>query len=155
LRACNSVQSRLNSLLEARKLGGTAMTKKPEGDTAKTKKTEGGSTKLTLGKYLAFIRDDRGMTLRQVEESTKISNAYLSQIENDKIKQPSPNKLYSLAELYDIDYEELMERAGHITSSKKRAQWQTHGRAATFADCNLTEEEEAELLRYLKYIRDK
>ncbi len=56
--------------------------------------------KLTLGKYLASIRTDRHMTLRQVEEAMnkEVSNAYLSQIENDKIQKPSPNILHSLAE---------------------------------------------------------
>ena len=65
---------------------------------------------LTLGRYLASIRRDRRMSLRQVEEATnrEVSNAYLSQIENEHIKKPSPNILNSLAELYGIDFEYLM-----------------------------------------------
>ena len=57
------------------------------------------------------------MTLRQVEEATnkEVSNAYLSQIENDKIQKPSPNVLHALAEIYGISYEQLMEMAGYIT----------------------------------------
>ena len=41
--------------------------------------------KPTLGQYLASIRTDRKMTLREVEEATdkQVSNAYLSQIERD------------------------------------------------------------------------
>ena len=44
--------------------------------------------KVTLAQYLASIRRDRKMTLRQVEEATNkdVSNAYLSQIENGKIQ---------------------------------------------------------------------
>lgn len=112
---------------------------------------------LTLGQYLASIRADRKMTLRQVEEATEneVSNAYLSQIENDKIKQPSPNVLHALSEIYAIDYERLMEMAGHITPSKSRAQDQRHGRIATFANHNLTPEEESILIDYLKFIRRK
>jgi transcriptional regulator with XRE-family HTH domain len=115
------------------------------------------AAKVTLGQYLSSIRTDRGMTLRQVEGATKkdVSNAYLSQIENDKIKQPSPNVLYALAEIYEIDYENLMEMAGHITPSKSRTQGETHGRIATFADHNLTDEEEAELFEYLKFMRGR
>jgi len=111
--------------------------------------------KLTLGQYLASIRNDRRMTLRQVEEATnkEVSNAYLSQIENDKIQQPSPNVLHALAEIYGIDYGQLMEMAGHITPSQSRRQDQRHGRVATFADHNLTPAEEAELIDYLKFIR--
>ena len=113
------------------------------------------SGKLTLGQYLASIRTDRRLTLRQVEEATNkvVSNAYLSQIENDKIQQPSPNVLNALAEIYGIDYGELMERAGHIMPSTARGENQRHGRLATFANHNLTPAEEAELVRYLKFLR--
>ena len=43
--------------------------------------------KLTLGEYLASIRTDRGLSQRDVEKATNkvVSNAYLSQIENDQI----------------------------------------------------------------------
>jgi transcriptional regulator with XRE-family HTH domain len=118
-------------------------------------KQGGSAVTLTLGEYLASIRTDRRMTLRQVEEATNkvVSNAYLSQIENDKVQQPSPNVLHALAEIYGIDFGELMERAGHITPPKSRGKNQRHGRVATFANHNLTPEEEAELVRYLKFIR--
>lgn len=112
---------------------------------------------LTLGKYLASIRTDRNMTLREVEEATnrEVSNAYLSQIENDKIRKPSPNVLHSLSEVYDVDYEKLMERAGYITASRNRSDDQRHGRVATFAEHNLTQEEETELMEYLQFIRSR
>jgi transcriptional regulator with XRE-family HTH domain len=122
-----------------------------------TNTTGRSAVKVTLGKYLSSIRADRGMTLRQVEQLTnnEVSNAYLSQIENDKIKQPSPNVLHAIAEIYKIDYEKLMEMAGHIIPTKSRAQTQKHGRLATFAEHNLTEEEEAELIQFLKFIRSR
>lgn len=108
---------------------------------------------MSLGRYLASIRADRELTLRQVEEATnkEVSNAYLSQIENDKIKKPSPNVLHALAEIYGIDYEQLMEMAGYITSTRGEAE--KHGRVATFAEHNLTPAEERELIDYLKFIR--
>lgn len=111
----------------------------------------------TLGQYLQSIREDRHMTLRQVEKATdrEISNAYLSQIEQDKIKKPSPNILHALAEIYGIEYENLMEMAGYITPAKGRSANVRHGRVATFAEHNLTSEEETELLDYLKYIRGR
>ena len=112
---------------------------------------------LTLGKYLASIRTDRHMTLREVEEATnkEVSNAYLSQIENDKIKKPSPNVLHTLSEIYGVDYEKLIEMAGYITASNKRSDNQRHGRVATFAEHNLSQEEETELMDYLQFIRSR
>ena len=113
--------------------------------------------KLTLGKYLVSIRTDRKMTLRQVEEATnkQVSNAYLSQIENDKIQKPSPNIIHSLAELYGISFEKLMEMAGYLMSSTKRTDDERHGRVATFAEHNLTPEEESEMIQFLQFMRGR
>jgi transcriptional regulator with XRE-family HTH domain len=115
------------------------------------------SVKLTLGQYLASIRADRKKTLRDVEEATNkvVSNAYLSQIENDKIQQPSPNVLYALSEIYSVYNADLMERAGHVVPTKERAQGQRHGRVATFANHHLTPDEESELIDFLKHIRSR
>jgi transcriptional regulator with XRE-family HTH domain len=111
-------------------------------------------TGAALGAHLAAIRSDRGYSLRQVEGLTNnvISNAYLSQIESGKIQQPSPNILHALANVYKISYEQLMELAGFITSNREKGDV-THGRAATFAELNLSEDEERELLEYLKFRR--
>lgn len=124
---------------------------KPESGQAR-----GGGRALTLGKYLSSVRSGKQMSLREVEEATEkvVSNAYLSQIENDKIQQPSPNILFALSAVYGIDYLALMERAGYITP-KARDDSARHGRVATFADQNLTQTEEAELIDYLAYLRHK
>ncbi|MDF0523314.1 helix-turn-helix transcriptional regulator [Bradyrhizobium yuanmingense] len=122
------------------------------------KRSVGGEIKLTLGQYLASIRDDRGFSQRDVEKATNkvVSNAYLSQIENNQIKRPNPNILNSLAELYNISYEDLMERAGYVVPTRsRRGDEQRHGRIATFAEHNLTPEEEAKLVEYLGFLRSK
>ena len=114
--------------------------------------------KLTLGQYLASIRNDRGLSLREVEKATDkvVSNAYLSQIETDQIKRPSPNILHALAELYGIPYENLMERAGFVAPTRSRkAPQERHGRVATFAEHNLTAEEEGRLIEFLGYLRSR
>ena len=113
--------------------------------------------KVTLGQYLASIRSDRKMSLRQVEEASgkEVSNAYLSQLENGKILQPSPTILHKLAEIYKIEYIKLMELAGYLPPTSKRADGQRHGRIATFAEHNLTQDEEAQLLKFLKFMRSE
>lgn len=113
--------------------------------------------KPTLGQYLASIRRDRKLTLREVEEATskQVSNAYLSQIETNKIQKPSPNILHALAELYVIDFEKLMDMAGYLTSATRRGDGQRHGRIPTFAEHNLTPEEETQMMEYLQFIRSR
>ena len=113
--------------------------------------------KPTLGQYLASIRADRKMTLREVEEATskQISNAYLSQIENNKIRKPSPNILHTLAEIYAIRFEKLMDMAGYLMAQTKRREEERHGRVATFTEYNLTPDEESELMQYLQFMRTR
>jgi transcriptional regulator with XRE-family HTH domain len=109
----------------------------------------------TLGEYLTSQRKRKGMSLREVEEATdhEISNAYLSQLEHDKISKPSPNILYNLSSVYNVPYEILMEKAGYIIDMKDRKTSGKHGRLATFADESLTEDEEEALLDYLVFLR--
>ncbi|MGK2742257.1 helix-turn-helix domain-containing protein [Tepidicaulis sp. LMO-SS28] len=111
----------------------------------------------TLGLYLQSLRAGKGMTLRQVEEATEkeVSNAYLSQLEGGKIKSPSPHILYALSEVYGVPYEQLMRRAGYIAPTASRGDTEKHGLAATNSIDHLTKEEEAALLEYLSFFRQK
>ena len=108
----------------------------------------------TLGKLLKQYRELNKLTLRSVEEKAGISNAYLSQLENDKIAHPSANTLYKLSLLYDVELETLLSAGGviekkvHGTPKHKILQ-----SVAASAGTALTDEEEKELLDYLKFIR--
>jgi transcriptional regulator with XRE-family HTH domain len=117
-----------------------------------------------LGEYLWDLRQAAQMTLREVEEAAegRVSNAYISQLETGKIAQPSPSILHCLAEVYAArlpkssrticSFEKMMELAGHISCDPKQPRKKT-GRLPTFAEEELTAEEEEELLKYLAFIR--
>jgi len=118
--------------------------------------------KKTLGSNLQQIRNLRKLSLRAVEEATGISNAYLSQLENDKIKNPSPNYLYKLSAIYDVDYQLLMEKAGYAGPKKGNIGTQAVGTepktlsgAALFSTENLTPQEEEKLVEYLRFLRSQ
>lgn len=106
-----------------------------------------------LGSTLADLRQAKGYSLRQVEEATdrQVSNAYLSQLENGKVKKPSPIVLRCLAEVYSVPCETLMEKAGYLLASDGRAG--PRERRGIFAIDDLTAEEEEELLKYLAFLR--
>ncbi len=104
----------------------------------------------TVGNILKTQRERKRLTLREVEIQSGISNAYLSQLENDKIKKPSANTLYKLSELLEVDFDDLMVAAGIV--EKKRA---TNTGFSFSSEHNVTREEEEELLNYLKYMRYK
>ena len=67
-----------------------------------------------LARELRRLRELKECSLRDVEEATGISNAYVSQLERGEATGPSPHKLYRLAEFYDTSYEALMRAAEYI-----------------------------------------
>lgn len=68
----------------------------------------------SLGGRLRQLREARGLSLRDLEDETGLSNGYLSLLENNKIKQPKPPVLHKLAEALGVPYIELMGLAGYL-----------------------------------------
>lgn len=112
----------------------------------------------SLGETLKDARKLIPFTLREVEESTGISNAYLSQLENDKIKKPSANVLYKLSSLYKIELTTLLRAGGIISKSSKEdksekkttSEWEN--RIAFYTD-KLSEEDKDKILDYIKFLK--
>ena len=106
-----------------------------------------------LGAVLADLRMAKGLSLRQVEEATDkaVSNAYLSQLENGKIKKPSHTVLHNLAAVYAVPDGALVEKAGYLLPAENDGG--RRKRLAAFAIDDLTAEEEEELLKYLAFLR--
>src|SRR5574341_2678341 len=107
-----------------------------------------------LGSYLKSLRESKGLSQRDVEEKSGISNAFLSQLESGKVKQPSPIVLYKLAELYAVPYAVLMERAGYPvpepTTSPPRSAAPVFQRLG-----GVIEDEAQALLAYLGFLRSQ
>lgn len=66
--------------------------------------------------YLKKLRKEKGLTLRDLEKKSGITNAYLSMIENGKRGIPNPDTLMKIHEPLGVSYEELMVKAGYISS---------------------------------------
>jgi transcriptional regulator with XRE-family HTH domain len=108
----------------------------------------------SLGDTLRELREIKGLTLREVESVTEISNAYLSQLENDKIGKPSANTLYKLSNIYNVELNTLLAAAG-IIEKQAAPPHKLLNSIALSTETPLTKEEEDELLDYLNYIRQK
>ena len=111
----------------------------------------------TIGATLKEARENKSLTLRQVEETIGISNAYLSQLENDKIKSPSAIVLYKLASLYKVNLNDLLSGTGFINKEQvvendKNSEW---SKRIAFSAGDLTEEQKSEVLNYIKYLKTK
>lgn len=108
--------------------------------------------KADFGPFMKDLRRSRKFTLRDVEKITegKISNAYLSQLENGIIEKPSAMMLHRLASAYAVDYNLMMEKAGLISESATPT-----NRVATSILGELSYEEEEQLLQYLSFLRSQ
>ncbi len=104
-----------------------------------------------FGLTLRQAREVRGLSAVDAARSAGISPAYLSKLENDAVKKPSPQILHSLSVALVVPYEDLMRMCGYRVPGEP-VQGNSHSlNAALFAD--LTEDETEELLEYLAWYR--
>jgi transcriptional regulator with XRE-family HTH domain len=110
----------------------------------------------TLGGELSRLRKLKGWSLRDVEDKTKkrVSNSYLYQLENDTVKEPSPNILFALANLYGASYAELLQLAGFVVPETKKGTTRSRNSVA-FNAMYLTEDEEERVLDFVEFLRSK
>jgi transcriptional regulator with XRE-family HTH domain len=112
-----------------------------------------GNDKTTFGQFLRAARERKSLSLRAVERATGVSNAYLSQLESGKIRQPSPIVLHKLAELYGVSYGAVLERAGYPAVTGEVA-----GHQPAVVDSRLgpiSLDEEHALREYLAFLRSR
>lgn len=66
-----------------------------------------------VGPTLRMLRKASGVTLKDIEQATGVSNAYLSQMETGKIANPGPQILGKVAKHYGIPASNLLRMAGY------------------------------------------
>jgi transcriptional regulator with XRE-family HTH domain len=102
-----------------------------------------------LGEILKKARALKQVSLREVEKKTKISNAYINQLESGLIEEPSPHKLKKLADYYELAYSDLMTAAGYVVEGNKPSSVNT----MLLSSQELSEEEAAALTAFLSHMR--
>lgn len=105
-----------------------------------------------LGVLLAGARKQKNLTLRAVEKKTGVSNAYLSQLENGGVHEPSPIILAKLADLYEIPYPTMLEYAGYRVPISRDKETMS---AFSARIGHISEDEENALLEYLDFLRTR
>lgn len=68
----------------------------------------------SLGEIIREARKKKGLTTTEVAEMVGVSQGYISHLENNRKKNPSPENLAKLSKVLDIPLLELMGRAGYI-----------------------------------------
>jgi transcriptional regulator with XRE-family HTH domain len=109
-----------------------------------------------LAEELRRIRGIRGISLRKIQANTKISNAYLSQLETGKAENPSPAVLYKLAKVLEVPYESLMEAAGYLTPPEQKSSpspKRLSGIEAALLSADLNPEEQKQVAAFVSFLR--
>ena len=112
---------------------------------------------MTLGSYLRQVRNGRQLSLRDVQQlardkrlAAELSSGYLSMLERNGIKEPSPRILHTLASIYEVDYIDLMKRAKYIPP--RAAIWEVQPAFVAFRGASqLSEEQQHRIQRMIDF----
>jgi transcriptional regulator with XRE-family HTH domain len=107
----------------------------------------------SLGSMLRDARRQLGLSLREVETKTGVSNAYISQLEGGRIKQPSPQILHKLCDLFGCSYTLALQLAGYPIPSPSKGPPANARFLARLG--KTTPEEERALVEYLEFLRSR
>jgi transcriptional regulator with XRE-family HTH domain len=105
----------------------------------------------SFGGVLKQAREVRELSGVEAARSAGISAAYLSKLESDGVKRPSPNVLHRLGRALAVPYADLMRLSGYQVPGNSKRKASDGVGAALFAD--VTDEEREELLEYLAWYR--
>ena len=105
----------------------------------------------SFGTLLRQAREVRELSGADAARAAGISAAYLSKLESDAVKRPSPIVLHRLSEALAVPYADLMRRSGYQVPGELQATPEQSVSAALFAD--ITDDERDELLEYLAWYR--
>lgn len=105
----------------------------------------------SIGVVLKQAREVRELSAVDTARAAGISPAYLSKLESDTVRRPSPHVLHQLSEALKVPYAELMRLSGYHVPGEAAAEARDSIGAALFAD--LTDDEREELLEYLAWYR--
>jgi transcriptional regulator with XRE-family HTH domain len=105
----------------------------------------------SMGGTLRQARAVRELSVVDAARAAAISPAYLSRLEGDAVKKPSPHVLHQLSEALGLPYAELMRLSGYRLPNESDQHKSGRVSGAIFAD--LTDEEREELVEYLAWYR--
>jgi transcriptional regulator with XRE-family HTH domain len=107
----------------------------------------------SIGNALRQAREVRELSAVEAARASGISPAYLSRLENDAVRKPSPHVLHRLSEALGLPYADLMRLSGYLVPGETGRTSNEAIGTALFA--NLTEDEREELLEYLAWYRTR
>ena len=109
----------------------------------------------SLGDLIRTARVARGMRLRELGRRAERTPSYISDIENDR-RIPSEDVLRRIAEILELDFEDLMARAGRFGNDAERYLRRSPAATTLFRrmhEENLTDDEIRRLTQSIEGLR--
>ena len=75
-----------------------------------------GSGREMFGAFIRREREGREIGLREMAKKIGVSPTYLSKVERDEFSPPAEDRVRKIAEILDLDPDELLARAGKVSS---------------------------------------
>lgn len=111
-----------------------------------------------LGEKLREVRELKGLSLAAVAGPAGMSATYLQKLERGEVESPSPHRLHSLANVFDVSYTDLMVLAGYIVPSAEEDPARERASLllqALSSDGGLTDEELSDVADFLAFRRQR
>ncbi len=74
------------------------------------------SKRVKFGKFVRRNREAKEIGLRQMARMIQVSPTYLSKVERDEFAPPAEDRIKAIAEILDLDVDELLALAGKVSS---------------------------------------
>ena len=108
-----------------------------------------GQQRRAMGAFIRHQRELANLSLRQMSQATKVSNAYLSQIERG-MHDPTVRVLLQIGDVLDVSLEDMLQKTQHVEDAQESI---LTVEAAIAADTVLTQAEKQALLGvYRSYV---
>ena len=75
-----------------------------------------GGRNVKFGAYVRQERENREIGLREMAKKIGVSPTYISKVERDEFPPPAEDKVKAIAEILDLDVDELLALAGKVSS---------------------------------------
>lgn len=121
-----------------------------------------------LADYLYYLRTHRRLSMRDVEMAAKellrkklikkaglISYAYVSNIESRRVSKPSPVILRTLALVYNIAQEMVLEKAGYLDRKRPKLEEDIAFTLMLKEVPKMTDDEKQSLLDYIDFVKSR
>jgi len=121
-----------------------------------------------LADYLYYLRTLRDMSMRDIEEEARrlfkkgkikkdglVSYAYISNIESRRVSSPSPIILGTLALIFNVDHEMVLEKAGYLDKKRSKIEEDVAFTLMLKEVPRMTDDEKQSLLDYIDFVKSR